>query len=66
MKSISLALVAAVLIAQTSCIHVVEKDVGDSMDMKVETAIVKEEIKDKMKKKELEDYIKYHYDKVGA
>merc|ERR1711907_722221 len=66
MKNFALAIVAALLMTETSAIRIVEKDLGDSMEMKVETAIVKEEIKNKMKAKELEDYIKYHYDKVGG
>ena len=66
MKYSAIALVAALLFTETSCIRIAVEDPGDSMEMKVETAIVKEEIKNKMKAKELEDYIKYHYDKVGA
>ena len=66
MKYSAIALVAALLLTETSCIRIAVEDPGDSMEMKVETAIVKEEIKNKMKAKELEDYIKYHYDKVGG
>ena len=66
MKTFALAIVAALLMTETSAIRIVVEDPGDSMEMKVETAIVKEEIKNKMKAKELEDYIKYHYDKVGG
>ena len=67
MKSFAVALLASVLMSnETSAIRILVEDPGDSMEMKVETAIVKEEIKNKMKAKELEDYIKYHYDKVGG